>query len=462
LKRQDNPKPNSDKYLLRIIGDEIKALKELFSEQKLLVLTLLVGLLAFIYLLGHTSTKEIILAADQKGSSWYLMAEKSRGFVENTGFKYDIRTSDGTLQNAELLKDPSSEVNVAFLIPGALDPETNKSFYSLGSIDYEPIWIFYRKEIGGMSALADLAKYKVGVGPTKSGRFVLTEKLFALNHIEIRNNKNFISNRLGEQLGELQEGKLDAVIFIGQAYDANVRLLAKNPDLKLYDFNEADAYTKNLSFLQKVTVPAGSFDIAERIPQKAVTLIAITTTLAVRRDTHPTVQLAVLLAARDAERSAESLFFSKRNEFPVYMDPLIELSPIAQRFYDYGPPVLLNYFPFWAATLVDRFSLYLFTLWAILYPLTKLNLHLRNIRYKIKTSRDYTELITLNQKLNSPDLTLEGLKALKQKLNDIQIRASTNHIPVGEESDYFSFIRAVHNLQGDVNKRIAEYRTEDQ
>jgi len=146
----------------------------------------------------------------------------------------------------------------------------------------------------------------------------------------------------------------------------------------------------------------------------------------------------------------------------VYMDPLIELSPIAQRFYDYGPPVLLNYFPFWAATLVDRFSLYLFTLWAILYPLTKLNLHLRNIRYKIKTSRDYTELITLNQKLNSPDLTLEGLKALKQKLNDIQTRASTNHIPVGEESDYFSFIRAVHNLQGDVNKRIAEYRTEDQ
>jgi hypothetical protein len=55
---------------------------------------------------------------------------------------------------------------------------------------------------------------------------------------------------------------------------------------------------------------------------------------------------------------------------------------------------------------------------------------------------------------------LEGLNALKQKLNAIEIRASTNHIPVGDESDYFSFIRAVHNLQGDVDKRIAEYRTE--
>ena len=462
MKRQETPKPNSDKYLLRIIGDEIKALKELFSEQKLLVLTLLAGLLALIYLLGHTSTKEIVLAADQKGTSWYLIAEKSRKYVENTGFKYDIRTSDGTLQNAELLKNPSSEVNVAFLIPGALDPETNKSFYSLGSIDYEPIWIFYRKEIGAVSGLTDLAKHKVGVGPIQSGRFVLTEKLFALNQIEIRNNKNFISNRLGEQLGQLQAGKLDALIFIGQAYDANVRLLAKNPDLKLYDFSEADAYTKNLSFLQKVTVPASSFDVAERIPQKAATLIAITTTLAVRRDTHPTVQLAILLAARDAERSTESLFFSKRNEFPVYMDPLIELSPIAQRFYDYGPPVLLNYFPFWAATLVDRFSLYLFTLLAILYPLTKLNIHLRNIRYQIKSSRNYAELITLNRSLNSPDLTLEGLKALKQELNAIQVRASTSHIPVGGEYDYFSFTGAVHNLQNDVDKRIAELGLESQ
>ncbi len=451
------PSPlKTHQYLLLTIKEELLAIKEVVLEQKLLVIILLAGLITFFYLLGNISTKEITLVVDQKGSSWYQIAENARKYVEAKGFKYSIRTSNGTVENAMLLKDSDSGVNVAFLIPGALNPELNKSFYSLGSLDYEPIWIFYRKGLGQLSSLRDLAKFRVGVGPILSGRYVITEKIFSLNKVEIGNNPNFIPNTLVKQLEDFDSGKLDALIFIGQAYDPNVRKLANNPNFELYDFNEADAYTKNIPFLQKVVVPAGSFDIAERIPNKTLSLIAITTNLAVRKDADPNVQLAILIATKEAERGTEKIFFAKRNEFPSYIDPLIEISPVAQRYYDYGPPFLLNYFPFWAATLIDRFSVFLLAILAILFPIRELAGNLMKIRLAIYENDHYAELIAINRQVTSSDLSISALESILERLKHINEIRANQIIKAGKEARYFSFAQTIGNLQSKIEKQLIE------
>ena len=451
------PSPlKTHQYLLLTIKEELLAIKEVVLEQKLLVIILLAGLITFFYLLGNISTKEITLVVDQKGSSWYQIAENARKYVEAKGFKYSIRTSNGTIENAMLLKDSDSGVNVAFLIPGALNPELNKSFYSLGSLDYEPIWIFYRKGLGQLSSLRDLAKFRVGVGPILSGRYVITEKIFSLNKVEIGNNPNFIPNTLVKQLEDFDSGKLDALIFIGQAYDPNVRKLANNPNFDLYDFNEADAYTKNIPFLQKVVVPAGSFDIAERIPNKTLSLIAITTNLAVRKDADPNVQLAILIATKEAERGTEKIFFAKRNEFPSYIDPLIEISPVAQRYYDYGPPFLLNYFPFWAATLIDRFSVFLLAILAILFPIRELAGNLMKIRLAIYENDHYAELIAINRQVTSSDLSIGALESILERLKHINEIRANQIIKAGKEARYFSFAQTIGNLQSKIEKQLIE------
>ncbi len=451
------PSPlKTHQYLLLTIKEELLAIKEVVLEQKLLVIILLAGLITFFYLLGNISTKEITLVVDQKGSSWYQIAENARKYVEAKGFKYSIRTSNGTVENAMLLKDSDSGVNVAFLIPGALNPELNKSFYSLGSLDYEPIWIFYRKGLGQLSSLRDLAKFRVGVGPILSGRYVITEKIFSLNKVEIGNNPNFIPNTLVKQLEDFDSGKLDALIFIGQAYDPNVRKLANNPNFELYDFNEADAYTKNIPFLQKVVVPAGSFDIAERIPNKTLSLIAITTNLAVRKDADPNVQLAILIATKEAERGTEKIFFAKRNEFPSYIDPLIEISPVAQRYYDFGPPFLLNYFPFWAATLIDRFSVFLLAILAILFPIRELAGNLMKIRLAIYENDHYAELIAINRQVTSSDLSIGALESILERLKHINEIRANQIIKAGKEARYFSFAQTIGNLQSKIEKQLIE------
>jgi len=441
-------------YLLLAIKYELIVIKEVFLEQKLLVTVLFAGLFTCFYLIGHMSSKDINLVADEKGSSWHQISENNRKYVEANGFKYTIRSSGGTLENAKLLNDPSSGVNVAFLIPGALDPEINKSFYSLGSIDYEPVWIFYRKGLGNLSSLQELAKHRIGVGPTLSGRYVVTDKIFSLNKVDIKNNPNFIPNKLGNQLEDFNAGKLDALIFIGQAYDPNVRQLARNPNFKLFDFEEADAYTKNIPFLQKVVVPSGSFDIAEHIPSKTLSLIAITTSLVVRKDTDPDVQLAILMAVKDAERGSDNLFFAKRNEFPTYMDPLIEISPVAKRFYDFGPPALLNYFAFWTATLIDRFSVLLLAVLTIFFPVKELIGHLKKIRSVIHEHDHYAELIDINRQVTTANLSIEELESILERLNQINEKRANEKIKVGKETRYFSLSETIGMLQDKIEKKM--------
>ena len=454
MSKKDPSRIKTHHYLWLTIKYELISIKEVFLEQKLLVTVLLAGLLTFFYLIGHISTKDINLVADEKGTSWYQIAENARKYIEANGFQYSIRTSSGTLENAKLLNDSGSGVNVAFLIPGALDPEINKSFYSLGSIDYEPVWIFYRKSLGNLTSLQDLAKHRVGVGPTLSGRYVVTEKIFSLNKVEIKNNSNFISDKLGNQMGDFNNSKLDALIFIGQAHDPNVRQLALNPHFKLFDFDEADAYTKHIPFLQRVVVPTGSFDIAARIPDKAFSLIAITTSLVVRKDTDPNVQLAILMAVKDAERGSNNLFFAKRNEFPTYMDPLIEISPVAKRFYDFGPPALLNYFAFWTATLIDRFSVLLLAIIAILFPLKELAGHLKKIRTVIHEHDHYAELIDINRRVTTSDLSIESLESILDRLKQINEKRANEKIKVGKEMRYFSLAETIGMLQDKIEKKM--------
>lgn len=159
------------------------------------------------------------------------MAKKGEKYLQDLGVQYQIQTSDGTIKNAELLADPDSRVNAAFLIPGALDPSINNISYSLGSLDYEPIWIFYNhKKLGHINTLGDLAKHKIGVGPLKSGRYALTRKLFALNQVELDNHPNFSSDTLANKIAGMSSGKIDGLIFIGEAFDKNVSKLLHEPD----------------------------------------------------------------------------------------------------------------------------------------------------------------------------------------------------------------------------------------
>ena len=135
---------------------------------------------------------------------------------------------------------------------------------------------------------------------------------------------------------------------------------------------------------------------------------------------HPGLQLALLLSAKEVDRNSQSLFFSKRNEFPAYVDPQIELSPVAKQYYDLGLPAAMRYVPFWSAVFIERFWVLLVMVFAVLYPLMAYNFGAETFRRNLVYANYYDELIKIEKHLRLPALAQEVFDDLDKRLAQIE------------------------------------------
>lgn len=442
---------NSFKYLKIIIKDEFIAIKEEFRDSKLLFVAFIVALIALFFYLDPFPNKKINIATAHQQSDWYTFAKNASLLLEERGLMTSIITSDGAIDNVDKLIHKSEGVNVAFTYGGALNQEQMDGIYSLGSVSYEPIWIFYRKsKTGEINDISNFSQLRVGLGPLKSGSYLIAKKLFELNQIDVTSNKHFISESFEELENDFIKGNLDAVVRVASAYDPEIRKFLLQPGVELFNYKYANAYQKRMSFIEAVTLPAGSIDLYEQIPKKDVELIATTASLVVRRDMHPDVQLALLMATKDVIRNSTNLFFAKRNEFPAYVDPLIQISPVAEHFYDYGPPHAARYLPFWMAGFIDRAWILLLTLLAIFYPLSKLNIKLREFRYSVKKSLYSQKFVAITERLQKTKLTELEKNELSQELSVIKDEVIRAGAPAGKEGDYFGFLYLIDSIEKEI------------
>ena len=439
---------SSFKYFKTIVRDEFDAILEEIRESKFIALLVLLAVVALIFYLKPFPQKHITFATSYDESDGHQFAVSASERLKENSVIVKVLTTEGAVNNAELLNDLASGVNAGFTYGAALNEEQIKGIYSLGSVGYEPIWIFYKKNrLGKIEDIRDIAKYRVGLGPIKSGSYILAKKLFETNHIDVENNPHFKADSFVNTQANFLNGNLDVYILVSSYLDPIIQKLIKEPGVVLFSFKKSGAYVKKFNYFEAIDLPAGSMDVYNNIPNEDVSLIATTTTLAVRKDMHPDLQLALLMASKDVNRSSPLLFFAKRNEFPSYVDPLIPISPVAQRFYDYGPPHAMRYLPYWIAGFMDRAWILLLTMFAIIFPISKLNLHLRKLRYTVKERPHYEELLTMERRLCKETLTAKQKQDMLKRLNEINSHAIDDKVPVGEEFEYFAFLNAVDLLR---------------
>jgi hypothetical protein len=85
---------------------------------------------------------------------------------------------------------------------------------------------------------------------------------------------------------------------------------------------------------------------------------------------HPALNDLLLISAQVV--FGQHSLLADAGQFPTERYADLPLSSEARRFYKYGPPLLMRYLPFWAATLVDR-------LWVVLLPFIGLALPLAKL-----------------------------------------------------------------------------------
>ena len=449
----EHPHINTLQYLRQALRDELQALRELVVEQRLLVLMLVVVLAGSFYYLKPFPPRHLSMAAGSANDGYTMMARTIASYFRDHGVDLMIEESTGSVENAELLIDDRDEVEVAFIQGGALTPEQAAKVYSLGSVAYEPVWVFYRRDAPGKyEYLTDLAGKRIGIGPERGGTRPMVRELFRLNGISIEGDNHFVIAPYDDNLEDLKAGNLDVVIKVAPYFDPGIQALLQNREFVLFDFKEAPAYEKALQYVRELTLPAFSADIQARIPEHDVRLIATTTTIAVSKQLHPDIQTLMLMAVRDEQRASQYLFFSKRGEFPSYVDPTIEASPVALHFYDYGVPTGLRYLPFWIGGFVDRLWVLLITIFAITYPLVRLNVHLRDLRFHIKHHRLYEELLEIERDVCKLPLAPDAGAKFLRHLDILNRHAISDSVPVGMESSYFELLNAIELLRAKVRR----------
>ena len=137
---------------------------------------------------------------------------------------------------------------------------------------------------------------------------------------------------------------------------------------------------------------------------------------------------------------------------PRYVD--LPLSEEAKRHFEFGPPFLMRYLPFWAATLVDR-------LWVLLLPLIGLAIPMFKLVPPAYRWRIRGRLLAMYDELNKLDparTALSGDADLRRRLaalDSMDEEIAGLAVPRGYTDDVYKLRRDVDLLRRQLGKVIS-------
>jgi len=369
----------------------------------------------------HTVT----MATGPEGGAFYEVATRYREILAREGIKLVLLPTGGAVENLARLRDPRSNVDVGFLQGGITSEKESPDLESLGTVFYEPLWIFYRGS-SLETGLKILRGRKISIGPEGSGTRSLALELLTRNGIN-QNITKFFSYSPREAGEKLLEGKIDAALIIAAWDSPTVRRLLSDRRVELTSFPRADAYVALYPFLSKLIVPAGVGDLAKNRPPKDVFLIAPKASLIVRKELHPAIQYLLLDAAEQIHSGPG--IFQKSGQFPAAETFDVPLSDNARQFYKSGRPFLQRHLPFWLAVFIDRLVLVLIPVVGVIYPLVRFMpaFYAWEIRWRI--FRLYGELRQLDKDLESRGGT-QNIDDMIKRLDQLEDKAKRLRVPL--------------------------------
>ena len=353
------------------------------------------------WVLDPTPPAKVVLATGSDQGAYAEFGKRYAQILKGYGVTVELRPTQGAAENLRLLKEPASGVDIAFVQGGAgeklrADADEESDFVSLGSLFVEPVWLFYRTESAQrllksdtLGSLSQLTGWRVNVGAPGSGAPNLMHKLFDANKIDPA-TLTLLREPPTPAVVALLAGESDALVFASAPESLLVQMLLQTPGIALFDFGQADAYSRRFAYLTPVTLPRGVVDLAADLPPRDVRLVAPTATLVARKGTHPALIQLFVQAAQQIHGGAG--WFQRKGEFPTAISAEEPLAKEAQRFYTTGTPLLQRYLPFWLANLIDRMWPVLVTIVAALIPLSRMLPPLYQFRVRKRIFRWYAQL----------------------------------------------------------------------
>lgn len=405
----------------------------------------LIILFAVFWFFHSAPPKTIIITSGDDGTRFRRSAERYAKILAQSGVTLKILKSAGSVENLKRLEDPAFKVDVGFVQAGVAKGRNTENLVSLGSVFYEPLFIFYRST-KTYDALSRFSGKRLAIGEDGTGTQVLALELLARNGIKPGESTQLLKLDDDAAAAALLAGRIDAAFMMSDSASSRLVFdLLKKPRIRLFDFTQADAYTRRIAYLNKTVLPRGSIDFGKRIPDQDVNLIGPTVELIARADLHPALSDLLLEAATEVH--SRPGLTNKRGEFPAPREEEYRISPDAARFYKSGKSFLYRYMPFQLASLLNRVVVVFVPTLLILIPGMRSVPKVFRWQMRLRIIRWYRALLVLEKSMAGP-LTPDKGEEIERQLEQIERAVNKMKVPASFADQFYDlrmnvdFVRA--------------------
>jgi hypothetical protein len=397
---------------------------------------LFLGAVALLWIWLSAPPRSITITSGPPGSTFERHAQAYREKLAEQGITLNIVASEGSRENLQRLHAKDSGIDLGFVQGGLEGENPPPDLVSLGTIAYQPVWIFYRGT-AKVSRLSELAGKRIGIGAPGSGVQSLARALLGAN--SITGEPTTLDERPTDQASKaFQAGELDAIFMMGDsARMQTLRAFIRDAGIHAFNFAQADAYVRRLATfnLNKIVIPQGGIDLGQNLPAQDLALLGPGVELIARKGLNSAVSDMVLYVAQKTHGRASLL--AKKGEFPAPLEREFAISGDAKRFYKSGRGFMYDLVPsFWLANLTNRLLVVVVPFLLILIPAIRFLPVLYRLSVQLRIYRCYRPLLRLEREAETP-LAPAHAKEMLERLDAIEADVYALKVPASFASQFY-------------------------
>ncbi len=210
-----------------VVIEELLAFWSFLLSNWLYILPGLLLVLALLYIVRPMPPKSLTIATGQYHSTADVVGQRYREFFRQHGVDLQLVESKGAEDNLSLLAE--GKVDAAFSQGGMALPEEARHFLSLGSVVYQPLWLFHYQAAGVDQDLNRFLQGKrVSINIPGSSTRAMVQQLLKAQGVNT-DPANFLAMSTKDSVAAFKEHKIDAIFLLGAMASKNVQEIANIP-----------------------------------------------------------------------------------------------------------------------------------------------------------------------------------------------------------------------------------------
>jgi TRAP-type uncharacterized transport system substrate-binding protein len=413
-----------------------------------LAIGVLVATVLVIYFTIPKLPNTLKIAAGQPGSYFYETAEIYKKYLAKQGVELEIIQTKGAAESLALLND--DKVDLALAHGGLTTKKESPDLVSLGSISYEPLWVFQRKNTKILTDISQLKGMKVATGEKGTGVEVITSKIFKAEGVN-EGNTTILHMGMKEAAERLIQGNIDAAVFMDPPENETIREFFSSSVINEVSLYDSEALRRRFRYLQVIKIPPSGIDLALEQPRSELLTIATTAYLATNKKLDAALQYLLLSIIDEVHH--DPTLISDENEFPSDKDVDLPLSKDADIYYTKGKPFLQQYLPFQMASLFERLIKVLLPLLLLCAPIFAYAPAAYDWHFRQKLSKRYKSLVEIEEQLaNNP--SNKSVTEFEVMLSDVEKKLNDEKIPNSFTNQVFILREHIELVQRKIQRKM--------